>query len=659
MHFKIILLKLVFYAVVILEDSKSKGVLEHILNSTHKGKSILHYANEAGNADIVRTLLVSFNADPSIKSADEGLTCYQSAVENQTLSDIYHSYFLQLVTNDKLEHVKQCIKAGMDCNQQYPIDGAYLLNWACQYSKEDMVRCLLENGAEVDVIDSDGLTALHVSVKSGNEGAIKALMSHSVKSDPTIRSPHGDYQGFTAQELCQRLCPQFEHYFISSKIEESESGNSIADEHALSPDSSNLNDDLVNSAEDKMWKGKLSIMTSFSKEEPDESDDSSVVPSKSKTENMKCFEAFKTMVGLKSAANVDKNILGLCPLPKIVKTQERIENNSEVAVNSFSEILVSFQNFHEWQKTLDLVTMMLNSLSRLGFKINASMLPKLDPSKLRAYQYPLHISLIDSKSVSKPGKYTLTFEQNFCNIKCYSIEGARNGLATFVQLLSERRTESSINVGKVVYDNAVLETRAVMFDFEMWLAWKTGILYEVLLISSLLKYNTIVIPLSNDLITIFGDSIEVICQKLVETIILAERFCLQVVPYLEITSDQINQESYREKVQFFKQVLSCFNRKNRTIFGPVFSTFLCEHQDCKDYTFYTLGLNGNEDGLVFCANDVATARRIGDIANDATVCCSEPDILMEAVCRGMRLILRSDDESANRSLVARAELTKL
>ena len=648
-----------------LEDAKAKGILTESLSDLYKGKSLLHYANEKRHVDIVRTLLVSFNADPSVKSDNE-LSCYQSSAEDMQLADVYHSYFLQLVTNDKLDHVEKCVDAGMDCNQEYPIDKAYLLSWACQYSSEEMVTYLLHHGAKVDLIDSDGLTALHVAFKSLNEGAIRALMKHSVKSDITIKSPFGDYQGYTSLDLCRRLCPQFEKYLYENlKDESTETSNS--DEHAMSPDSVNLNAEAENATIDTIAaKGKLSLCNSLSK---DEDEQPSLAPNGAGNvlhavqedeprEISRSEEKLKSLISVTRKRNNSANDSQLCPIPKVVNMLELAPESNEVSkLSSFKEILVSMHNFPQWQIILDLVTVMLNPLSRMGLKLNISMHTERSSAKVQAYQIPLYINYVNSDSVTCPGKYILRLKNGKCFIKCYSIEGARNGLATFVQLMSAREPFAS---PCVIYDSPLMEARSVMFDFNMWLGWKTGIIYEVLLISSLLKYNQIVIPISTYLSTLFHGSVEGICQKLVEVVILAERFCLKVVPYVELSSLNVEvPEAYQKELAFFKQMLSCFNHKQAVIFGPKFTTFLCQNSELCDYTLLNLRLNGDSQEMVFCVDAVSEVSLVDEMFSDVAVCCTKPDVLKECLEQGARVLLKAEEGSSSRGLVARAQMSNL
>ncbi|ELT99240.1 hypothetical protein CAPTEDRAFT_129173, partial [Capitella teleta] len=63
-----------------------------------------------------------------------------------------------------------------------------LLNWKGQQG-ENIVDLLIEAGAEIDLVEKDGDTALHIATKKGNVWAVKKLLNHS--ADPNKKNNRG------------------------------------------------------------------------------------------------------------------------------------------------------------------------------------------------------------------------------------------------------------------------------------------------------------------------------------------------------------------------------------------------------------------------------------------------------------------------------------
>ena len=69
-----------------------------------------------------------------------------------------------------------------------PIDiinefGRTALMLAASYNRTDVVRCLLEKGANVNKQDRDGLTALHEASFQNHTDVIKILVQHGARTD--------------------------------------------------------------------------------------------------------------------------------------------------------------------------------------------------------------------------------------------------------------------------------------------------------------------------------------------------------------------------------------------------------------------------------------------------------------------------------------------
>ena len=67
--------------------------------------------------------------------------------------------------------------------------GLTALHRAVEYNRNDVVRCLLDNGASVDKQDSWGKTALHVACYKDNIDVMRMLLAYGARKD--IQDKHG------------------------------------------------------------------------------------------------------------------------------------------------------------------------------------------------------------------------------------------------------------------------------------------------------------------------------------------------------------------------------------------------------------------------------------------------------------------------------------
>ena len=571
-------------------------------------------------------------------------------------SNVYSNYiitsYLQVVTNDKLEQIEKCIAGGLDPNQEYPMEGAFILHWACQYSETETIQCLLRHGANPHAFDTDGLTALHVAVKYANASAISVLIE-SQTCDISIKAGAGDYAGFTAYELTQRFCPQFSHYFENDQYV---NGNAQDESIDVAENEHNHSGGLVTKSEDLSFKGTLSVISpepslpplqndvEFSMERTSKQSDDNAAP-------WDCFDSAKEATGLV-----------VCPVPKGVNIVAGCEPFNFPAG---SEVLVYPQNFECWQKILDLISMIMSSLGRIGCKFNMSVVsPGMQNQQQKSENpvtskslYPLHIVLLNQSSGNKCGSYVLNMQSKQCSLKAATVEGVRNGMVTFLQLAIDRENIHPA----VIYDEAVFQSRSLLFDVNEFLNWKVGILYEVALLASVLKFNQIVLPLTSS--NFFPENmngspvftLQKVCEKLVDVVVLTERFCLQTLPFLEVSSVELDTDhELMAEIDVLKHLLKCFNNKSRVIFGSNLSMVVAQRHGLLLQVMFNLGLDPMKTDLVVCLNSPSAVNLIGSSVGHVTVCTDRSDVIKEVLNCGLRLVLKCCSDQS--SLFGRVEL---
>jgi hypothetical protein len=76
-----------------------------------------------------------------------------------------------------LERIKQLVEGGANIDE-LDTDGQTALSWACYEGYYDIVVYLAEHGANVAFADSSGTTALHLACTEGNLPTVKFLLEH-------------------------------------------------------------------------------------------------------------------------------------------------------------------------------------------------------------------------------------------------------------------------------------------------------------------------------------------------------------------------------------------------------------------------------------------------------------------------------------------------
>ncbi|KAL9097074.1 MAG: hypothetical protein Q9165_001038 [Trypethelium subeluteriae] len=97
------------------------------------------------------------------------------------------------------------IKKAMKHTQHIAIDAKTLqgrtpLHWAVRYGQEGLLQFLVGKGADPDIFDEHGKTALHMAISDGDTASVKVLLS----SPKSIDLQHEDVEGWTPLRLAAK-----------------------------------------------------------------------------------------------------------------------------------------------------------------------------------------------------------------------------------------------------------------------------------------------------------------------------------------------------------------------------------------------------------------------------------------------------------------------
>merc|ERR1712226_125880 len=163
-----------------IELEMSKELLSRIVNLTDvNGNTALHYSVSHGNFDVVSVLLDAKVANPNILNK-AGYTCIMLIS-------------LAQITNDTHRAVISRLFDVGDVNIRASQHGQTALMLAVSHGRLDMVKLLVDAGADLNIRDEDGSTALMCAAEHGYMEMVKYLMAHP-DADLTAK----DNDGLTA-----------------------------------------------------------------------------------------------------------------------------------------------------------------------------------------------------------------------------------------------------------------------------------------------------------------------------------------------------------------------------------------------------------------------------------------------------------------------------
>lgn len=82
----------------------------------------------------------------------------------------------ELITSGRVEAVRMWLAAGSDVNEIGDIQRSTPLSQAANWGQNEIVRLLLEKGADVEAVDRRQARALHYAARAGNEDILKMLL---------------------------------------------------------------------------------------------------------------------------------------------------------------------------------------------------------------------------------------------------------------------------------------------------------------------------------------------------------------------------------------------------------------------------------------------------------------------------------------------------
>ncbi|ORX42663.1 ankyrin [Piromyces finnis] len=180
----------------------------NINTQNSKGLTLLHYACEQGNENIVK-YLIKKGADTNIKSSNGGISLhYACKSKNDNVNLVkYLIEAIGLDINIKDRHekipfhyacykgneniVKYLIKNGVDPRIKNDY-GRMSLHFVCGAEKENinLVKYLIEDiGLDINIQNKDGCTPLHYACEQGNENIVKYLIEKG--ADTSIKNNNG------------------------------------------------------------------------------------------------------------------------------------------------------------------------------------------------------------------------------------------------------------------------------------------------------------------------------------------------------------------------------------------------------------------------------------------------------------------------------------
>ena len=180
-------------------------LLEHgakINLQNHMGRTALHRASQTHHLDIIR-LILNYGADVDVPDSD-GSTPLHLAISgiSRELAKI-HAPSEEIIREAGLETVaavQLLLKHGANINLQDHM-GRTALHKASQCGDAGMMELILDHNADVDALDHDGLTPLHLAIYKGHLETVQLLLKRG--ASVALRNENGQTALHRASECGQ------------------------------------------------------------------------------------------------------------------------------------------------------------------------------------------------------------------------------------------------------------------------------------------------------------------------------------------------------------------------------------------------------------------------------------------------------------------------
>lgn len=151
-----------------------------------QGRTALHYFVWASVSPVILDLFLKFNADINVKNKNRETPLFDS------------------VRYGKVEMAQLLAERGANVTQYSDIDRSTPLHWACLKCDEKMIKCLVDNGADINALTFDGKTPLtyyvyfldHKSNSSEGEKLEKEMLQFLLEFTDLTKNELNCYQGF-------------------------------------------------------------------------------------------------------------------------------------------------------------------------------------------------------------------------------------------------------------------------------------------------------------------------------------------------------------------------------------------------------------------------------------------------------------------------------
>uniref|UniRef100_T1IPJ6 Beta-hexosaminidase bacterial type N-terminal domain-containing protein n=1 Tax=Strigamia maritima TaxID=126957 RepID=T1IPJ6_STRMM len=517
--------------------------------------TLLHLATKLNQTDIVRLLLLA-GADPGVQN-----NYLQNSIElakTSQMEAVYMEDLLKATADENIGRICQLIAAGVDVNCiDNPKSGNTALHWAATFASKDVVKCLLDRGANINAVNNCGVTPLHDAVHRSDLDMINELMMNG--ADPHIKASKGKFANKTPLDLAATS-----HNVLALINSCFKNGDVTCDGELLS-DSANSLESLISVGRETT--GRLSSTSLVTKEELN--DDVHVEAS--------------------SLVAIEQKLNFLWPKPQMISQCEQPEFKLKEIIHVYI-IPGSDSNFlHD---ILSVWKLTQCKLEKLGCKFNLEglLLKNKDDDE---NWLSIHIN---SKLFRSLHSYKLRINSNKVSIVASDRNGFHNALATLLQLVRLFSQEQVIPQ-LIINDWPSTLHRGALIDMTSN--------RRVLTLESMLNFVQVISHLKMNQLyfyTQFNDETSGLSYSSRDLTTLDHfcyQNCIQMIPSIDINQDAFHLDEF---VAFLHEYLSHFSDISFLLLGPKLTSFLFVESLLSDVT--SVFHLPNNITLIFCVGVV-------------------------------------------------------